>query len=751
MSNFEFGIPVDLRDFIGSMTRQLFSMLRRYLPVLIATVLWMPAEARAFDPAEMFLRAYQEFQAGERNEREGQMRDALNRYAIAAKTLENLQRTDPEWQKMVVEYRLRKSQESLERLRSSVSEAQITEVVVEDPLPTGGFDIDIPEPMVSTRPSTGRSVISPPAEGGAGSSQMQSQIAEARRQIESLKKDLEKTRGELTGAKAEIDRTKTSLVEAKSELAQAKANLENVSAERDQLKKSGAQASHKQLADLTARIDQLEADNEVLNDENKRLGDKLDKAGKYIEESKQALAANEKDRQNLAAERDEARASLKKIEENKTELARLIQEREELEKKFAAEKQALEKQIADQKPKLDLVAKLETENKDLTVRLEKAELALNDAGKVQADQKLRDSLQEEITLLKDRLAAARSELHARDENIKNLFAQLDEASGEVARLRLDPKPNEEQKRVAEENDLLKNIVLRQLKDQNERSVAVGAIEQELEKLYVKSDTLSSQLAVLSQPPTKFTDREMLIFRDPLVVLNDPGEVDMSVSMTVSKAADGTIETPEKAPQGPEAFSSEARQLVEKASSLVRERRFTDAEKIYQQLTDEYSENHFALSNLAVTQIHAGKLTAALVALEKALRIAPGDVFASVNLSNVYCRQGRYGEAVEVLKEVIKKDPQNAVAHNYLAIALGKQGSPKEAEEYFQRSIMLDGKYSNAHFNLAVMYANTEPPSLELARKHYDIAKSLGSEADSVMERRLAGIPASPAKETQPGN
>jgi hypothetical protein len=50
-----------------------------------------------------------------------------------------------------------------------------------------------------------------------------------------------------------------------------------------------------------------------------------------------------------------------------------------------------------------------------------------------------------------------------------------------------------------------------------------------------------------------------------------------------------------------------------------------------------------------------------------------------------------------------------------------------------------------------MYANTEPPSLELARKHYDIAKSLGSEADSVMERRLAGIPASPAKETQLGN
>ena len=685
----------------------------------------MPSTLLAFDPAEMFLRAYQEFQAGERSEREGQMRNALNRYATAAQALENIQRTDPEWQKMVVEYRLRKTQENLQRLRSSVSEAQLADIVVEDPLPTGGFEIDIPAPMVTTRPGSS-SRVSPSSDGGES---LKSQLAEARQQIQNLKKDLEKTQGDLTGAKAEIDRTKTSLVEAKSDLAQTKANFENVSVERDQFKNSTAKVSDKQLADLTVRIEQMEADNEVLNDENKRLRDKLDRAAKSIEDGQQ----------NLAAERDKAVAGLKKFEENQTELAQLLKQREEMEKKFAAEKQVLEKQIADQKPKLDLLAKLEADNKDLASRLQKAEVALQDAGKIEGDQKFRESLEEEITLLKDRLAAARSELHAREENIKSLYAQLDEASGEVARLRLDPKPTEEQKRVSEENDLLKNIVLRQLKDQSERSVAVGMIEQELEKLYVKSDMLSSQMAVLSKPPAKLSDREILIFRDPLVVMNDPGEVDMSVSMTVSKSADGTSEGINKAPAGPEAFSPEARQLVEKAGALVRERRFTDAEKIYQQLNDEYPDNPFTLSNLAVTQIHAGKLTAALVALEKSLRLMPGDVFASVNLSNVYCRQGRFGEAVEILKEVIKKDPQNAVAHNYIAIALGKQGNTREAEEFFQRSIMLNGNYSNAHFNLAVMYANTEPPSLELARKHYEMAKSLGAEPDRVMERRLDGI------------
>lgn len=688
----------------------------------------------------MFLRGYQEFQAAERSERQGQVRDALNRYATAAKIFESVQRTDPEWQKMVLEYRLRKTQESLDRLRISVSEAQMAVIEVEDPLPTGGFEINIPEPMVSTRPPGGSFASVQSVKSNEEALKLQSNLAKAQRQIDSLKKDLENTKAELTGAKASIDRTKSTLVEARSELAQAKATLENVTAERDLLKSIDAKASDKRFIELAARIEKLEADNEVLNDENTRLTVKLQKAGTYIEESEKVLAATNSDRLALASERDKALASLSQIQDKQKEIDRLLKERSEMESKFAFEKQAFEKQIADQKPKLDLVEKLGLENKNLSARLEKAELALKDSEKIKADQGLREALQEEVGLLKKRLAAARGELKSRDESIKSLHAQLEEAAGVAARIRLNPNPTKEMRQVAEENELLKKIVLRQIKEQNERTQAVGVLEQELEKLFVKSDTLSSQLAVLSKPPAKFSDREMLIFRDPIVLLNEPGEVDMSVSMTVSKSSPRAPEAPSDVSEGAEVFDPQARQLVEKAAELVRDRRFTDAEKIYQKLTDEYPDNYFALSNLAVTQIHAGKFAPAQVALEKVLRLEPGDVFASVLISNVHCRLGRYDEAVEVLKEVIKKDPRNAVAHNYLAIALGKQGNAKQAEEYFQRSILLDGNYSNAHFNLAVMYANTEPPSLKLARKHYDLAKSLGSEPDPVMEHRLGKAP-----------
>jgi tetratricopeptide (TPR) repeat protein len=173
---------------------------------------------------------------------------------------------------------------------------------------------------------------------------------------------------------------------------------------------------------------------------------------------------------------------------------------------------------------------------------------------------------------------------------------------------------------------------------------------------------------------------------------------------------------------------------------VQNRRFSDAEKLYHQVLDSSPDNYFVLSNLAVTQIQANKLPAALLALQKALEIVPGDIYASVNLANVYCRQGRLDESIEMLKEVLKVDPQNAVANNYMAVALGRKGDMKAAEEYFRRSITIDDKYPNAHFNLAVMYVNSDPPSYALAKKHYEIAKSLGAEPDTVMERRLEQIP-----------
>jgi tetratricopeptide (TPR) repeat protein len=728
-----------------------FLMNGRFIFHLATIGILFLATVLAEDASDVFMSAYQEFQAGELSERNGNLRDALNRYANAANALENLQKNNPGWQKIAVNYRLRKSRESLERLRETIQNAPPLESVVEDPLPTRGFEIDIPAPQVTTRPLESRSSQpnasqsapkpSPPVRAPQPSGSRNESEA-TRLRISKLEEELESTKGLLSSARMEVEKTKTELVDTKSRLAQSEQALDNAVKERESLRSRVAIPPDKLALRLSSRIAELEAEIEVLADENTRLTGKLGKAANYIQESAAVLAQTDKDRRAVAKQRDQALARIKRLKDNDAELAQLKSEREKLVKEFASEKNKLERQIAEQSPKIDLLEKLQDQNKELAARLLVAEKSLAGAIAGKAGQPSVEDLQKEIALLQDRLAASREELRARDDNMKALMAQLDELTGEAARLRLYPKPTQDQKRLSEENELLKSIVVRQLKEQNERAQAVGLLQQELDKLYVKSDSLSGQMAVLTRPMPRLSDDELLLFNNPTMMLSDPSDDRLSISMAIVKKPDGSL--PDNRKQngvpGSQDLSPESQDLLRKAMEHVQNRRFSDAEKLYHQVLDSSPDNYFVLSNLAVTQIQANKLPAALLALQKALEIVPGDIYASINLANVYCRQGRLDESIDMLKEVLKVDPQNAVANNYMAVALGRKGDMKAAEEYFRRSITVDDKYPNAHFNLAVMYVNSDPPSYALAKKHYEIAKSLGAEPDTVMERRLEQIP-----------
>ena len=82
----------------------------------IVTSVWsMAGTAPAGTPA-VFLQAVQEYQVAEKQEKSGQTAGAVCHYQSAAKLLEQLSKSDPDWQHDIVEYRLRKTRENLTRL-----------------------------------------------------------------------------------------------------------------------------------------------------------------------------------------------------------------------------------------------------------------------------------------------------------------------------------------------------------------------------------------------------------------------------------------------------------------------------------------------------------------------------------------------------------------------------------------------------------------------------------------------------------
>ena len=83
------------------------------------------------------------------------------------------------------------------------------------------------------------------------------------------------------------------------------------------------------------------------------------------------------------------------------------------------------------------------------------------------------------------------------------------------------------------------------------------------------------------------------------------------------------------------------------------------------------------------------------------------------------RQSKFDEALDALSRAAKADPKNPEIQNFLGLTLSEKGMRTAAETAFRRAILLKPDYGGAQNNLAVFYLTQQPPSIELARWHYE--------------------------------
>lgn len=701
----------------------------------------MLASAFSEDASDMFLRAYQEVTVASKLESEDKPADALERYRNAAKILQKIATDSPDWQPLVLEFRLKKTRESITRLEAQVGSAPASSEGIEGPLPTDRSAPEIsslpltitpssrqPSRLPSQSQSTDLTRYDSGSTGGSGLSEVRKlrrQLAQLQEENDSLTERLQKKGAELQSAMIEIDRRKVTEVDLKSQLAQANSALED--ATRDQSSDGQMKKNYEaRITQYAQKMAELQADNEVLAEENTRLLGKLDLAAKYIATSDSIREGLLKERVTLADARDTAVAKLKKIKDNAAELEKVADENKALKVRIAeldggaAGKKALEKMKAE---KADLEAKLAESEKKLQ--------ELSGAGAERDKTVL--ALQSELNSVNDKLLEAQTQITKSQDQVTDLQKQLDETSGDLAKLRINGAPNRDQQTLLAENDILRGIILRQIKEQPSRDEAKKKLEQEIASLKIESNTLVEQLGVLGAPVLHLTPEEKSVFKEPVALLSEPSTQAMDVTLAVSKDDTQSVAATS---QGPESLPDAARDQVKKAKQYFDAKNYLEAEKVYQEIVDETPDNYFALSNLGAVQIEAGKLSAAEVALKKAIEINPGDAFAYTNLGIAYSRQGKFDDAVTNLKKALSINDADAVAHNYLGVCLGQKDDHVNAEKELRRAIELKPEYPDAHFNLAVLYATLQPPSLDLAKMHYNKATSLGAPPDSSLERLI---------------
>ncbi len=670
--------------------------------------------AQSNDPSEVFLKAYMTSQQGEKLEHDNQLQAALAKFRFAGSLLEELKKTNADWQPAIIDYRSRKIGENIVRVQGKLGNQKDLAVTSNPPpalsntpqLPTKPGppepNVDVSQPAVvqNRTPAPAPVPVSQPSASVASDAvikeatkklqdkvdQLQAELEKSRNQYDAVAKEketlngkLQETNTKLEHAQNELDKTKGAEQEAQGQLALAEESLKKVAG-------SDKQDSKKQEA-LRGEIAQL----------------------------KKALSAAEKGR--VAAEKEKEAESAK--------VTAVTKERNQLLADLKTSKQAQER-----------VQLLVTENTDLKTKLAIAEKTVREisADKPKKEQEIAD-VKRQVDQLREQLAASQKQNKEFEVTVADLRSQLQEASTELDKAKLTGANADETARLTKENDMLRRIVLRERQEEARREQAKKLMLAEFDKLQIKSDTLNQQIELLAQPVTKLTDAELALLRQPVVAVSDVNPASSQGTFAMAKNGPTKPSGPTVQTTAP-AVPDELAPLARDAKDSFENGKYRAAEKKYQEILTKAPNNLYSLCNLGVVYFRTGKWKAAELTLKKAVALSPKDEFAHTTLGIVYYRQSKFDDAITELTTALGINPKSATAHNYLGITASQKGWQEAAEKEMLDAIAANPDYADAHFNLAVVYATGQPPSKEQAKLHYVKATSLGAEPDPALEKLL---------------
>lgn len=798
------------------------------------STVWVVAQD---DPAREYFSAYQEFQRAERLEREGRNDDAIAKFRFVATQLSQIKAQSPDWQPIVIDFRLGKTKEAIVRLEGSL-ESPTLGPPPDLPMLDGPEDILPPlesprRPGGSTPPTIS---ISPGDDGSTGSSasppsvaavsaesddvvRLREQLRVERGRTAELGKSLQQGEADLSAAAMELEKTKVLVVDLTTKLRQV---------EESGVASAEISASAKEEIDkLGAAVRDLEAAVTAANNEKDELSGRIAESAKQVEElaarAEQAEGRSkelEVERDTLAAARDQA---VKDAEAAKAEAQTLtirVTELEEERIQLVAARDEARKEAAEAKTALEKSADLIEANRQLEGKLAEAAMQVEGmASDAKEKEEVIAGLQSSLDSVRAELADAQSKLRDDRERFDKLqlvndqlLKEYDEVTGALAAVQLGDVTAVEAKLIQQENEVLRGIIMRQIKEQARREQAYRLAQEEMERLEIKSDTLNDKIIQLAKPTLELTEAEQEMLKSPVVTVLHASDDTLTAQVEIFKpkvedlAAAPGEEGPGAAPQiaaevvAEDAPLTEVEVVAEAAATppaeveseavaavmppgetegdaeeegqpsvspdeagvstpeadippevlaLIAEARdqfvrgnFSAAEKLYQQFVELQPNSVVALANLGVTQFRQGKLTAAQLALEKAIAADPNDAFTLTTLGAVMIEQNRIEDSLAYLERASEVVPDDPVTLNYLGVAASQLGQFGKAEQSLRRAITVNPEYAEAHFNLAVIYATAKPPSLALAKRHYEKALALGSGPDARLDSLLRDNPGS---------
>jgi hypothetical protein len=469
-----------------------------FLASLFFLLLIVPLSAQVDDPSDVFLKAYLSAQQGEKLEHENRFRAALAKFRFAGSLIEELRRSHSDWQSAIVEYRGRKIGEGILRVQERLSRHNDLNAAA-SPLP----EIVPSLPENDTWSEPGPEVVAPQGfntiSQGSGDGAIEEATGRLRRKVDQLQTALEKSHSDLETARKEKEAVSARLEETRSKL------------ENEQKEIAASKESERQVRN---QLTQTQASQENSTTEQLRA---------QIANLRNEVAVAEEARATAERQRDETNAKL--AEANK-QIAAVAQQRDQV---FTQLKGGSE----TEQPAQALLAE------SLDLKLTPANLEKNvpaDDNSTNAEELA--GVKQQVTQLQQRLAESQKQNQYLVARISELWVQLDTTGAQLQSAKLTGKNSEETDRLMRENELLRNIVVRERQEEVRREEARKLILAELDRLKIKSDALNREIEFLAQPVTKLSSQELSLLRQPVVSVSDQSRAALTASFIFAKKSAG---------------------------------------------------------------------------------------------------------------------------------------------------------------------------------------------------------------------
>lgn len=320
------------------------------------------------------------------------------------------------------------------------------------------------------------------------------------------------------------------------------------------------------------------------------------------------------------------------------------------------------------------------------------------------------SLKDEVSRLKVELTVLKKENADAEERLLAMQTLLDGTEQQSA---FNP-PAVGDGLARQENEMLREVINRQLKQQKFRQQKREIVIAELQTLEAGSDKLLAEIDAMASGAELSPEEQAAVQGGGLSTL------------TMAPLASGGSSG------GDESILRKISRYSEAAAFNFEKERFEEAEFHYEEILSFAPKHIETIYNLGVTKLRLNQVKEARRLFDRACLIEPSNDRSQLMLGVCCYYLEAVDDAIIAIRKALELNPSADAAGLLGLIYLAREDLEKSIAS-LQSAVELAPREPIWHYNLCIALANQKAPDLDRSQKHYEEAKKFGLQPDARME------------------